>query len=253
MNNLSEAFSQSLSRSLKRAVIEALVGSSADEAAWTATLAAFRRHGLTETVIPAPFSRLGFSRQAIVIERERLSDPAHLDEAAGKVAAELFAIIARDVDDGVAVILETMSGKQLTAVLGRLYINQSDGRGIAHALLEEPIDAAVSASPAVQAVFAALDRRFDTIQRVVERELDKSEELARQRLDRAVKSAHERLDVESRLALLELEHGNCPRPAHAEPATCSPCCQHKGRDALVEENCRRYLIDEERVTRRNNN
>jgi hypothetical protein len=174
-----EQFETQLLAASKRAFAEMF--QQADQTGeWERLLAALRRHGVNETIVRAPFSKLGWERITLNIDRSRLADGGYMEEVCAFLATEWLALLKRELGlPSVPVILQ-MSGQALLDCMSSLYVNEATGDTVARFALGKAADRLVSESPGVQAVMRALDGRFEIIERVRSRDSDRAlAELAR--------------------------------------------------------------------------
>lgn len=173
MNTTSQNSVLDLSAFFKQRFAELIVAAdrTRDPAVWTRTMQLLARHGLLETIVAAPFTRLGWERVSLKLDRSRLDEPAHLEEVSSWLSREWLFLIKRDSDPVSERVLATLTSAQLLEILGSLYINQSSGKGVAAFVLNREVQDAITGNPRVEEVFRQLDERFAAIRRTANGEV----------------------------------------------------------------------------------
>lgn len=179
MKSIFEQFENQLLSASKRAFADMIL--QADRTGeWEHLLAALRRHGVNETIVRAPFSKLGWERIRLNIDRSRLADSSYMEEICAFLSTEWLALLKRELSVSSVPVILQMSGQALLDCMSSLYVNESTGDGVARFVLGKVADRLMSESPGVKAVMRALDARFEIVERVRKRDSDRAlAELAR--------------------------------------------------------------------------
>jgi hypothetical protein len=210
---------------------------------WNNTLQILRKHGLLEKLVDAPFSKIGFSRLSLRIDRSRVHEAEHLTEVSNWLAVELVHLLKRELTPTSAQLVTMVPFERIIAALHELPLNRSTANGIAAFLMTRTVDESLDASPEITKIFGELDDRFATIGRVIARDSAKRASLMQEGINRHFDAISEQLRDRTRLAQLELER---TRSQCAEKPVCCPTCTPpavKGSNALVEQHCKRYFLD----------
>jgi hypothetical protein len=210
---------------------------------WDSTLQILRKHGLLEKLVDAPFSKIGFSRVSLNIQRSRVHETEHLTEVSNWLAVELVHLLKRELTTASAQLVTMVPFERIITALHELPLNHSTANGIAAFLMSRTMDETLDASPEITKIFSALDDRFATIGRVIARDSDKRVSVIKERINRHFDAISQQLRDCTGLAELEAQRS---RTDCAEKPVCCPSCTPpglKGSNALVEQQCKRYLRD----------
>ncbi|HEY9870884.1 MAG TPA: hypothetical protein V6D08_17090, partial [Candidatus Obscuribacterales bacterium] len=87
MKSIFEQFENQLLAASKRAFAD-MIQQADRTGEWERLLAALRRHGVNQTIVRAPFSKLGWDRIALDIDRSRLADGGYMEEVCAFLSTE---------------------------------------------------------------------------------------------------------------------------------------------------------------------
>lgn len=244
MNSQTRKFDSEVVAASKRALADFLQAAAGEESKFARAIRLLRKHGLTERLVAAPGTKLGWSRETLSIDRLRLGEPAHFQAVLAWLTAEWLSLIGREMDDSAVAVLRKLTADDLDFCLDGLYVNESTAVGVSRRILARNVDEIVDSSDSVARVLADLDRRMEVVGRVIGRQAEASHRRLQEALDRRFAELAECSPLcchrDAGMPLAPQAAPACPAPEAHTSAHCL-CPGASNREMLVEANCRRFL------------